>query len=158
PDLQSPRLLRGRGWEAELRKGNAHLRGPAERVNGGLYYPNRIPGVIAPAAEAVGVHLHARRIRLEKQAADVIVIRIEDHFDVIGVHVGVAPHQPRADTARAGVVEHPGADIQSGAVERETDLGALRGDVALVRLGLAEVGGGRRGVPDRLVELAVHVN
>src|SRR5205823_12266836 len=89
PDLQSPRLLRGRGWEAELRKGNAHLRGPAERVNGGLYFPNRIPGVVAPAAEAVGVHLHARRIRLEKQATDVIVIRIEDHFDVIGVHVGV---------------------------------------------------------------------
>ena len=87
-----------------------------------------------------------------------IVVGIEDHFEVIGVHVAVAPHQPRADAARSGVVEHPGADIQSGAVERETDLGALRRDLALVRLGLAKVGGGRRGVPDRLVELAVQVN
>src|SRR5256885_13350083 len=37
-------LLRGRRREAQLRKWNAHLRSPAEGVDGGLHFPHRIPG------------------------------------------------------------------------------------------------------------------
>ena len=87
-----------------------------------------------------------------------IVVGVENHFEVVGIHVGVAPDEPRPDAARARIVEHPRADVQRRAVEREANLGALRRDLALVRLSLSQAGGGRRGMPDRLVELAVQVN
>ena len=158
PDLQAPGLLRGRRRVAQLRERNPQLGGPAERVDGGRNFPDRIPGRIAAAAEAVGVLLDARGIDLEEQASDVIVIGVEDHFEIIGVHVGVAPHEASPDPARAGVVVHPRADVDRRVVVREPHLGALGGGVAGVGLGLAQAGRHRGRAPHVLVELAVEMD
>ena len=87
-----------------------------------------------------------------------IVIGIEDDLDVIGADIRVAAGKTRPYTARARVVVHPRAHVDRGRVKDEAHLGALRRDLALVRLSLSQAGGGRRGMPDRLVELAVQVN
>ena len=111
PDLQSPRLFAfGRG-ETKLGERNPHLCGPTERVDVGFDFPYRVPRWIAAAAEPIGIVDHARGIDLKKQSPDVIMVGIEDHFEVIGIHVGVAPHETRPDAAGAGVIVHAGADV-----------------------------------------------
>src|SRR5207247_5237729 len=90
-----------------------------------------------------------------KQPADVVVIGVEDDFEIVGVGAAVAAHQAGAHARRAVIVEHPGADVQRGPVEDEADLGALGRRLARARRGLPEVRGGRGRLPDGLVQTAI---
>ena len=158
PDLQAPGLLVAGRAEPELRERNAHLRRPAERIDGGLHLPDRIPRRVPTPAQTIGIVFHARWIDLKKQPADVIVVRIEDHLEIIGVHVRVAPHEAGPHATRPRVVVHAGADVQRRSVEREANLRALRRELALVRLCLAQPARRRRTVPHRFVEPTVQMN
>ncbi len=87
-----------------------------------------------------------------------VVVCIEDHLEIVGVHVRVAPDQTGAHPARSGVVVHAGPDVQRGAVEGKADFGALGREVALMRLRLAQARRGRGGTPHGFVEAAIQVN
>ena len=87
-----------------------------------------------------------------------VVIGVEDDLQIVGAEIGVPAREHGADAARTGVLQHARADVQRRAVEREPHLGALGGGLPFVRLILAEIGGRRRRMPDRLVELAVEVD
>ncbi len=91
-------------------------------------------------------------------AADVVVVCIEDHFEIIGVHVRVAPDQTGAHPARSGVFVHAGPDVQRGPVEGKADFGPLGRKVTLMRLGLAQARRGRGGTPHGFVEATIQVN
>ena len=158
PDLHAPGLLGRRGWVPQLREGDAHLGGPAERVDRGFDVPHRVPRFVAAAAQAVRVEPRPGRIHLEEQPADVVVIGVEDDLDVVGARVGVAADEARAHAGRARIVEHPRAHVERRLVVREPHLGALGRGLALLGLILPETGRRGGGSPDGLVETTVEPN
>jgi hypothetical protein len=85
----------------------------------------------------------------------VVVVGIEDHLEVVGVRLRVAPDQTGADARATGRIVHPGAHIQRLVVVGKADLGAVDGGLALMRLALGEVAGRGRRLPHRLIEAAI---
>ena len=158
PDLQAPCLLVARRRIAQLGERNPQLRRPAKRIDVRLHFPHGVPRLIAAAAESVRVLLDTGGIHGEEEPADVIVIGIENDFEVVGREVGIPAHEPCAHAARARVVEHPCPDVDGGIIEGETDFRPLRGRLSLVRLILPQPGRDWRRVPHRLVEFAVEMD
>src|SRR5256886_12246574 len=110
---------------------------PADTIDGWSHPPNPIPRRVPTTSQTICIVFHARWIDLKKQPADVIVVRIEDHLEIIGVHVRVAPHEAGPHAPRPRVVVHAGADVQRRSLEREANLRTLRRDVSLLPLCLA---------------------
>src|SRR5256886_16466187 len=107
---------------------------PADTIDGWSHPPNPIPRRVPTTSQTICIVFHARWIDLKKQPAEVIVVRIEDHLEIIGVHVRVAPHEAGPHATRPPVVVHAGADVHRRSVEREANPPALRRQVALVPL------------------------
>ena len=154
--LQAPRLD-GVAREAELGERDAEFGRPAQGVDAGRHVPDGVPGrVEIGAVGSVPVGLHAGRVRGEGHAAEVVVEGVEDDLDVVEpLGIRVPAHQARAHAGGALGVEHAGADVERVAVEEEADLGALRGGLALARLGLREVPQRLDRLPGDVVEAAV---
>ena len=124
-DLEPPRLEHI-AREAKLTVGDSDLGRPPVRVDAGSRLPNRIPGTVATGiADADPVGLRAGWIDLEEGATQVIVIRVDDDLEVIGVEGCVAPYEPRRHACRPVGVEHLRADIQRVVIEEEAHLGPL---------------------------------
>ena len=153
--LQSPRLFCG-ARKAQLAVGNPDLRGPSRGIDARGCFPDQIPGLIAarrPDADVVA--LRAGGIHLEERPAQVVVIAIDDDLEIVGVEARVSAYEPRQDAARARGVEHPRAHVQRAVVKEESHLGALRGRLSLLGVGLRELGDRRRRLPRVLVEVPV---
>ncbi len=155
PDLEPPGL-HAVARVAELRERNAQLGRPAQRVDGRRGLPHGVPRLVEIRVALVErVALDARRVHLERGAPEVIVERVEDDLDPVGVGVPVAPDEPAHDPGRAQRVVHARADVDRLAIVQEPHLGALRRGLSGVGLRLPKPGRRRRRAPRRLVEAAV---
>ncbi len=158
PEVDTPGAVRGAMVEAKLGERDPHLGGPAVAGAAGLALPHAVPGIVVPAVvEQRPIGEHARRVDGEVVAAAPVVERIEEQDEAVAGHALVAPAQARDD--RVGVrVPHPRPDVERVVVVGDAHFGALGRRLAFVLIGLEPAGHGWRLLPDRLVELAVHVH
>ena len=141
--------------EADLRVGDAHLGGPAERVARDARVPHAVPGVAVPVVVVErAVVERARGVHPEVEAAPAVMVGVDVDGKPVGAHDAVPPGEQRHDGVGRRVVE-PRADVQRVVVVEEPDLGPLRRGVALARYPLGEPGGRLRLHPGGIVEPAV---
>ena len=165
PHLHPPQLHRI-AREPQLRIRDAHLRGPAERIDFRRRGPDRIPPLIAVELIAA----HAGGIHLEQRLVAVIVIRIE-HDDelvrrqrierpVVAVRIEqlIAARERRVHAARALRLGHARADVDRLIIVEQPNLRGHRRRRALLRLVLPQPRDRRRGAPRRVVEASIDVD
>ncbi|MEZ5420302.1 MAG: hypothetical protein R2708_23595 [Vicinamibacterales bacterium] len=145
------------GLEAQGLERDAELGRPAGGVGGGGHPPHRVPVRVhvAPFVGDLGVGAGAAGVGREDEAVAAVGEGVEQHFErvLLGggeVLVDVVHH----DARRIGI-ETAGADVEEGIVVGDEHLGLFGGRLALPRVGLDEVAGRRRPLPQGFVEDAV---
>ena len=157
--VEAPQLVGG-VVEAQLRKRNPQLRGPALLGDVGARLPHRIEAFVEGGFVVFGmkpIDADARRGDAEHVRRAPIVKGVERDLDVLGLFDAVAPAHRRLDRRPRRLV-HPRADVQRRRVVDEADLHPLGRRRALHRFLLDEVVDPRRLLPQRLVEPAVHAD
>ena len=149
--VDAPGLAFGRP-EAELGERDTELGRPPLVVEGHGRGPDPVPGAVVPGVvEDRRVTLHVARAHLEHDAGQVIVSRVQVDPDPVRVGRPV-PARQTAHNALRLAVPHPGADVECLVVVGDAQLRGLGGRLALVRVPLAKVHGGRRRAPGRIVQ------
>src|SRR6266540_4887990 len=93
-EADAPHLLR-RARKPQLRKRNPQLCRPAERIDRGGDFPDRVPGIVGEVA-VVAEHevvLDAQRVHVEPEGAAVVVVAVEQHPEVVALSGRVAAPQ-----------------------------------------------------------------
>ena len=144
--------------EAQLRERHAHLQRPARGVARHRRLPDGVPGHVLEVVVVEGrVALHAGGAHLEQDARAVIVVRVEQEREGVGLEGGVAPRELARD--RLGrAVEQPHARVERAVVDSDPELGLLARRLALLGIALDEAGRGRRRPPVGFVEPAVDLD
>ena len=154
-EAHAPHLL-GRARKPQLRKRNPQLRRPAERIDRGGDFPDRVPGIIGEVA-VVAEHevvLDPQRVHVEAEGAAVVVVAVEQHPEVVALRGRVAAPQLARD-ARGLPIVQPRPDVEGVPVVDHPHLGGLGDRFPLLRVALAEVGEGDRRAPRGVVEATV---
>ena len=123
-----PQAWRVGGREAELRERDPHLDRPAlRRRRVDRRFPDRVPGVVLEVVVVDdGVALHAGRADLELDAGQVVVVRVEEEREAVGVRDDVAARELADDARRARCRAGARADVERVVVVEEAQLGRLR--------------------------------
>ena len=120
----SPQLWRHRG-KAQLREGDADLERPALLVAGHRRLPDGVPGdVFEVVVVERRVALDAGGAHLEHDAGAVVVVRVEEEREAVGLGRGVAARELAGDRG-PGRVGKPYARVERAVVEQQPQLGRL---------------------------------
>ncbi len=153
-EVDAPDVLR-MPHKPQLRIGDAHFRGPAGCVTGDLAFPHAVPAVVVPlVVEECAIVQRPGGADAEVETAALVVIRIDEDLEAVGIRALIAPGEPGDDGIGMRVVQ-PRADVERGVVVGDVDDGALRRDGALGRIALHEARDALRGLPERLPQLAI---
>ena len=100
------------------------------------------------------VLLNVGGAQAEDRAGEVVVHRVDEDCDPIGVGVVITCREPPGYELGMAV-EQPHSDIQGFIVIEESNFGALGGRLAFLGIALRELGGGRRRSPGVVRQMTV---
>ena len=158
--LQAPQLCWCRPVAERLER-DLHLDRPATLEPPGPNIPDRIPVQVRIAlVRELLIRQRTERCGVEDDTVAMIVVRVEQHAEVIVLHEldRVPTHLVCHPFARRRRVPQPGGNIHVVLVEHDPGLGSLGRRCALLWNLLNQAGDCRHRAIDLLAELAVHTN